>query len=579
MHIIGVQLGHNATACLLRDGKVLGAASQEKFDNVKNSSAFPDDAIRWLLEEFGVEKADLVAVSGIYVYPAQIAALEGGTRVKGLHRRAVRGALDAAFKRVSGSRAAQALYWRYLMRNSERASAEARGPLEEKLLRYGRRVTYVEHHVCHAYASYYALSRDHGQDALVLTLDGSGDRYAATVNLVEQGRIKRLASTRWIHSLGYVYSFVTTFLGMKPLEHEYKVMGLAPYAKEQYVRKVYERVFKPLIWLREDRPLEFDSAIPTNRSMDYLRRNLVGERFDNVAGAVQMLTEDLVTGWVRNAIAKTGVPTIYTGGGVFMNVKANMQVAAMPEVRQAYFMPSCGDESNPFGAAYHEYLRETGKLPQPLDDLYLGPRFSMEEIAAYLKRHGIAGEFAVEKPESIEERIADLLAGFQVVARFAGRAEWGARSLGNRAIIANPSSLESFYEVNDAIKQRDFWMPFAPSILAEEADRYLVNPKGIPAPHMILGFETTPLAREHLRAAMHQADKTVRPQLVTDEANVGYARLIRAFRERTGIGAVMNTSFNLHGYPLVATLDQAFFTFRNSGLKHLALEGYLVSKR
>jgi carbamoyltransferase len=256
-----------------------------------------------------------------------------------------------------------------------------------------------------------------------------------------------------------------------------------------------------------------------------------------------------------------------------------MKVAEMSEVRDVRFMPSCGDESNPFGAAYHEYIRETGKLPEPLHDIFLGPTYTNDEIAKYIERHGIGDEFIVVKHDNIEDRIGELLANFHVVARFAGRAEWGARSLGNRAILANPSSLESFYEVNDAIKVRDFWMPFAPSILESDADRYIINPKGIKAPHMILGFHSTPLAKEHLRAAMHQADKTVRPQIVTEDGSPKYAKVIRAFKERTGIGAVMNTSFNMHGYPLVSSLDQAFFTFRNSGLKHMTLENYLISKQ
>jgi carbamoyltransferase len=220
---------------------------------------------------------------------------------------------------------------------------------------------------------------------------------------------------------------------MTPLEHEYKVMGLAPYAKEKYVLPVYERVFKKLIWVSKTKPLEFDSVIPTNRSMDYLNANLVGERFDNVAGAVQILTEDLITTWVANAVKGTGIDKVYTGGGVFMNVQANMKVAEMSEVRDVRFMPSCGDESNPFGAAYHEYIRETGKLTEPLSNIFLGEQYSNDEIAKYIAHHKIGEEFIVVKHDNIEDRIGELLANLDVVARFAGRAEWGARSLGNRA--------------------------------------------------------------------------------------------------------------------------------------------------
>ncbi len=582
MTILGIQLGHNATAALLVDGRIVGAVSQEKFDNKKNSSAFPREAIEWLLTEFNVEWVDRIAIAGIHVYPAQLAALtSSGVGAGRSVRSVVKRVADATFARVHHLSFVRNLYWNRLMRNSRRASQNARPVLIELLAPYviGRRIEFVEHHVCHAYASYYALSRDHEERALIMTLDGSGDRYAATVNLYENGEIRRIASTRWIHSLGYVYSFITKFLGMTPLEHEYKVMGLAPYAKEKYVRGLYERVFKPLIWLKSSNPLEFDSRIPTNRSMGYFRRMLTGERFDNVSGAVQMLTEDLVTRWVRAAAQKLKAGVLYTGGGVFMNVKANMRVGEISEITAPHFMPSCGDESNPFGAAYYVYRNETGSHPHPLHDLYLGPRYTNEEVETFIVKQGLRDRFSVARHDDIETVIAGLLTGFTAVARFKGRAEWGARSLGNRSILANPSDLTSFYEVNDAIKQRDFWMPFAPSILDTDADRYLVNPKHIEAPYMILGFNTTPLAREHLRAAMHQADKTVRPQVVTKDANADYWHLIDAFKQKTGIGAVMNTSFNLHGYPLVATLEQALFTFENSGLKHLAIENFLITKK
>ena len=269
-----------------------------------------------------------------------------------------------------------------------------------------------------------------------------------------------------------------------------------------------------------------------------------------------------------------------TSGGVFMNVKLNKLIQELPEVEETRFMPSCGDESNPFGGAFYVAEQKgAANTIRPLENIYLGHSFTNDAVEQFVKARHIDQKYCVRHYPDVETEIANLLADFQVVARVAGPAEFGARSLGNRAILANPSDMRSFYTVNDQIKARDFWMPFAPSLLDTDADRYLVNPRNDLAPYMITAFDTKPLAYDHLRAAMHQGDHTVRPQIVTERANPRYYRVIQAFKERTGIGGVLNTSYNLHGYPLAATLDQALFTFENSGLPHLALENFLVSKQ
>ena len=448
--------------------------------------------------------------------------------------------------------------------------------LEDDIKSIKQKTEFIEHHICHTYSAFYALNKDKSKNGLIFTLDGSGDYYSATVNLYQNGEIKRLASTKWIYSIGYIYSKTTLFLGLKPLEHEYKVMGLAPYAKRSYVKEVYEKYFKDIIWLKNNNPLEFKAKIPTNRFELYLKENVCMQRFDNIAGAVQMLVEEIVTKWIKEAIKQTKVDTIYTGGGVFMNVKLNQKIAESNEVKQAYFLPSCGDESNPIGAAFYLYKQKTKKDPIPFKDIFFGVKFSNDEVKEFLKQY--EDKYEIKYYEDIETKIATLLANFNVVARFWDRCEWGARSLGNRAILGNPSDMKTFYEINDMIKKRDFWMPFAPSILKEDSDLYIKNPKNLEAPYMILGFDTTKLAQTHLKAAMHQADHTIRPQIVDKEVNPHYHKVINEFKKLTGISGVLNTSFNLHGYPLVGSLEQAMFTFENSGLKYLALQNYLVSK-
>ncbi|TDA32742.1 MAG: hypothetical protein DSO02_05025, partial [Hadesarchaea archaeon] len=310
------------------------------------------------------------------------------------------------------------------------------------------------------------------------------------------------------------------------------------------------------------------------------RRSLY--RFDWIAGAIQRLTEEVLVEWVEKAIHKTGMRNVGVGGGVFLNVKANMEIMYRTPVTHFYICPSGGDESTAIGAAYWGYKILCGENAKtvPIRDLYLGPSYSSQEVEEALRRWKLKEKgIKVEEIGDIEGEIAELLSKGKIVARFRGRMEFGARALGNRSILADPSNFDLVKELNEQIKQRDFWMPFAPTILSERQHDYLVNPKRIEAPYMVLAFRTTPLAWKELKAAIHPYDKTCRPQVLEKEWNESYYRLIKEFEKITGIGGVLNTSFNLHGEPIVCSPDDAIRTFLNSGLQYLALEDYLLSKR
>ena len=384
-----------------------------------------------------------------------------------------------------------------------------------------------------------------------------------------------MANTWWKYSIGELYSRVTKALGMKPLEHEYKVMGLAAYTSKQYYQKCKEEIFEGLFWLDG---LEFRSKIPSHMFDYYLEKKIPYHRFDNIAGALQDLLEENVLAWIKKAINLTGIKTIYTGGGVFMNVKLNKKIQELCEVKNVYFMPSCGDESTPIGAAYYIYKKYANN-PKAFKNIYFGINYSNEDIELFIKKKGLDKKYSIDYYENIEKMVAELLAEYKIVARFKGRCEWGARSLGNRAILGRPDKMDIFFEINDRIKQRDFWMPFAPTILDKYAQLYLSNPKNIEAPYMITAFDSTELGKEKFKAAIHQRDKTLRAQILKKEFNPDYYKLIEYFYDLTGIGGLLNTSFNLHGYPLVATLEQALFTIENSDLEYLAMENFLLIKK
>jgi carbamoyltransferase len=267
-----------------------------------------------------------------------------------------------------------------------------------------------------------------------------------------------------------------------------------------------------------------------------------------------------------------------------MNVKANMLIAQREDMEDLFIFPSCGDESNAIGAAYLAYLdlcrqKGTPPEPKPLGPVYLGPEATDEEVEALIRERNLEARHKVTLHDRIGEKIAELLVSDGVVARCSGRMEYGARALGNRSILANPSDHRVVPLINRMIKNRDFWMPFAPTILKERETDYLANPKGLASPYMMLAFPTHPKGHHQLIAALHPQDATARAQILEEGVNPEYYRIIREFERRTGIGAVLNTSFNLHGEPLVSSPVDAVDTFERSGLPHLALGHFLISKR
>ncbi len=582
--ILGLHVGHCSSVCLMRDGRIISAAQQERFDKKKNSSGFPKEALEWTLKTAGIAagQLDAVAVGGLTILPAPLDMPVTGSRAKmPLTPKAMATRVWRYVDYRHGN--LRKLFLPFVIRNRENTGRRGREWVKQTLFSaYGippEKVHFVEHHVCHAYSSYYGL-RGKERNPLVLTVDGEGDYYCAGVNRIVDGKVERVASTPFYNSIGYVYSITTTYLGMKALEHEYKVMGLAPYAKE-YFRKTYDNVFKGVIDVDTEK-LVFTSPFPLTRFMYWLKEKGQGERFDNISAALQYLTEDVVGKFAKASLDKLGGEELYLGGGVFMNVKMNMKLSEMPEVKNIAPFPSGGDESNPFGACYYVYLNHFGKKPDEtkrIKDLYLGPEYSNEYVEELIKTRDLKRKYSVEFHKDVDGEIAELLSKDKIVARLAGKSEWGARALGNRSILGNPSKMQTFYKVNDQIKMRDFWMPFAPSVLAERGSDYILNPKKLDAPYMIMAFHSTELAQQELIAGIHQSDKTCRPQLLEKEWNPRYYKIIKEFEKETGIGGVLNTSFNLHGEPMVCSPEDAIHTLEDSGLEYLAMENWIVSKK
>lgn len=595
MNILAIHFGFNSSIAYTENGKLLYLLHEEKFDNIKNSICFPKECIEYLKTKVDISKVDRITI-----WPRGISK-ESWNRY--LDKKAANAPHDVDASKIPFMEKVFYglykyvpklfdIYNDYLLENEWRYKAYFAWLSVELTKHLGKEITpdmidLVDHHLTHALSPVYFYGLHKSKEPILLmTLDGAWDRDCSSVRVWENGKYRDLGHTRFQYSLGFLWSYITLALGMKAHEHEYKVMWLAAYTEEKYFKKVYDKLFAGLIWVDG---FEFKSRIPLNRANVFLRDKLYGLRFDNIAWALQYLTENLITEWIRTAVEKTGIKKVAMAGGVFMNVKMNKRIQEVETLDKAYFMPSAGDESTVLGLILYSYVKHGYNLDElePINSMYGWIDITKADVEAFLPKY-ISWKYEVENLENLEnssKRVAELLAEHKIVGVCHGKWEWGARSLCNRAILSNASDLKNFHTVNDMIKMRDFWMPFAPTILEEYAPKYLKNWESLKSRtyesshYMITAFDSTPVAQLHLRAAIHQKDKTLRPQLVTWESNPWMYATLNKFEKLTGMGGVMNTSLNIHGYPLVGTLEQALFTFENSGLEYILLEHFLIKKK
>lgn len=587
--IIGINVSHNASCALMVDGKIVAACQEERFSRTKNHIGIPYKSIEFCLEASKLEIADIseVVICGklqmpFYLSIAKSAGVEVKSQIIGinnifhffrysiLHSFALRfpflGSVDFM------------LTWLI----DHIAGPTVRSRLIEDLasnLKIEReKISFLDHHSVHAATAYY-LSPFCGksESVLVFTADGGGDELCATVSIGKGGKLRKISSTSISSSIAYLYMYTTLYLGLKPLEDEYKIMGLAPYGKKEVVDEIFEKL-KGFITI-DKTTLKFRSKVNSNLYYRYLDKIYKEKRFDNVSGAIQKLLEEKILEWVEAACIRYKIKNVAFAGGLFANVKLNQKITELDEVKEAFFAPSPGDESNSIGACYLRFKQLRPNLDTyPVSNLYLGPESNSEALAQVVKLARVKS-YSVFKPHDINLKIAEILASGEIVARVVGKCEFGTRALGNRSILADPSRLEVKDILNSAIKSRDFWMPFAPAILEEQANKYLINPKRIKSPFMMQTFKTNEQTRKEIIAAIHPLDKTARAQIVEKSQNIEFWDLINKFYKLTGRAALLNTSFNLHGEPIVLSPLDAFKTFENSSLKYLQMEGYLIEKK
>lgn len=576
-YVIGIAYGHNATVAVAKKGKIIFCQSEERLNRIKNSTGFPEKTIEYVYK-------NICKPSEVSSFEFYQKSIFGYIFLKNHNFKSIQYGnylLPNFEKKTSGFKSTE-LYWNlsrfrciYLYERNKKLKQEALNYFLSKLKTTQDKINYVDHHTTHAYSAI-ANIKDWA-NGLVFTLDAQGDYLSGSISQFKNSHLKIIQTIDERDSLADFYSAITSLLGMKEGEHEFKVMGLAPYADSKYYNPILDKL-KELVQLDSNGRIKVKYQPIKNKNT--LAKIIRFKRFDNIAAAIQILTEDLLISWINFWIKKTGINNVAVSGGIFMNVKACQRILDECNINKYFVVPSAADESTAIGAAFYGSLRSTELTHlSPLKDLYLGMSYNDKEIYAYLMENKIFERYEVSKPDNINYDVANLLSKNEIVARFSGNMEFGARALGNRSILANPSDFSTVEEINAKIKIRDFWMPFTPSIIEEDLNKYIQNEKNMFCPYMVITFNSTKLAQKQLKAAIHPRDKTVRPQCVIKNWNPEYYDLILEFKKITGIGAVLNTSFNLHGEPNVCSPSDAIHTLDNSDLKYLILGSYLLKKK
>jgi len=544
----------NANAALVRDGTILAAVAEERLTRRKFQPGFPALAVEEVLRLGGVilEDVDAVVAGNRFHFLPRVfgtGPVEGEHDLFGLSHKAWL-SIQARFRKEGP-----------LARMAETLS---RGPLRR---RFGRDVPLKDHHTAHAYSAYLTSGFP---EALAVSIDNMGDGWAARVFECRSGRCEPLWGSDAVQSPGQFYGEISQFLGFHVLNAG-KVTGLAARGDPARAYPIMERLFA----LNSEKTGFRLAPLWSKSRTRGLFRELSGYSREDVSAAAQRRLEDVVVSYVRRAIRVTSCSRLVLAGGVFANVLLNQRLWELPEVDGLFVHPAMTDQGISVGAALAHQAETKGLQPHPIPHVYLGAGFTEEEIGDALDESGLAHE----RCDDIDARVADLIAGGSVVARFSGRMEYGPRALGHRSILYHTKDPSVNDWLNARLDRSEF-MPFAPATMAEHAaECYEGYGPGVEhtARFMTITFRCTEAMKNASPAVVH-LDGTARPQVVHEDASPGYHRIIRLVHEKTGIPSIVNTSFNTHGEPIVCTPEDAIRLFREKKVEALAIGPFLLQQ-
>ncbi len=572
-YILGINAYHaDASAVLLKDGDIVAAVEEERFNRIKHSAGFPSLSIRYCLEEAGIKisQVDHIGVSRVptahlinkitfVLYNRLMYTRQGLDRLRSVEK----------------------------VRNIKSVLAESLGVPDSDLA-----MTFhnVEHHVAHMASSFLVSPFT---ESAILSIDGFGDFCSTMLGMGSGNSIAKLDSVLFPHSLGLFYTSMSQYLGFLNYGDEGKVMGLAPYGEPEYLDRMMEiAVPDEAEFFRLNLDffthhisgieMSWDEGTP---NIGTVYSNKLIEAFGpprqpgeeitrhhrNLAASLQRCTEIHFFGILNKLHKLTGTTNLCLAGGVAYNSVANGGIRQQTPFRDLFIQPAAGDSGTALGVACYIWNTVLGNPRRhAMTDAYLGPEYSDTELETALRSFGVT----FEKRENVEEVAADLLAAGRIVGWFQGRMEFGPRALGNRSILADPRQVEIKDVLNRRIKHRESFRPFAPAILAEYVDEYFED--SCPSPYMLLVFKVRPEKRPQIPATEH-VDHTGRIQSVEREVNPRFWNLIEAFRKRTGIPLVLNTSFN-ENEPIVCSPQDALNCYATTKMDALIMGNYLVER-
>ena len=547
---------HDSSACIARDGEVLFAVAEERLSRVKHDARFPAMAIRACLDFAGIRADEVDYVCQGWPRPRTAYLHDLRCYATGRQRVDARALLNSTRQFLSMSH----------QRGGENHFRRLFGPSKAQF-------RFMDHHLAHAIS---AFAYSGFEDAAILVLDGRGATEATSVWRGRNGRLEHLWTIPWPNSLGLFYAQFTYFLGFTPYSDEWKVMGLAPYGEPGIDLREFivpeenpYRVATNLLIAPESDPFR---AMELRLGPPRLPESEIDARHKNLAFAVQDMCERAMMTLAQAAVAKTGCGNLCLAGGVALNSKANGKILSSGIVDRIFVQPAASDDGVCLGAVLGPTLDAGEKLPvRKMRHAYLGNECSDAEIEKALATYKIRAT-RVADPAAVA---AALLADGKILGWVQGRMEFGPRALGSRSILADPRDPEMNAKVNNAVKFREWWRPFAPSLLAESAGEYLES--ATDSPFMVLTTQVRPEKRSIIPSVTH-VDGSARPQTVERDVNPLYWRLISEFGRRTGVPVVMNTSFNLRGEPIVSSPTDAIRTFFSSGMDALIIGSFVVEK-
>jgi len=554
MKIIGISYSgdHDSSCAIVIDGELKFAISEERLTRKKHDSSFPINSIKKGLEFTNLKPEDIDFVCISWSNPLKQLIFDFKLLFK--NKFSFKGLLYTSYSN----------FYKLWIKGGFKRYEDYFG--KSKFL-------FCDHHLAHAISAY---SYSPFNEAVIVVIDGRGAYEATSIWYAKDGKIEPVEIINFPNSIGLFYAKFTKYLGFKPLSDEWKVMGLAPYGEDGISLKEFienECIPYKVKWKRLLRKGLYDvSGIEEIFGPQRKEDEEISQKHKDIAFACQRETEKAILNIVKYAIEKTKCKNLCLAGGVILNCKANGIVANSGIVDDIFIQPAASDEGAALGAALYPYLIFEKRLPKFLmENLYLGPSYKEEEIEKILKNCKLKYERLINPSKVVAELIYD----GKIIGIFQGRMEFGPRALGNRSILADPRHSSMKDKVNNSVKYREWWRPFAPTILEDKYFEFF-DTKFL-SPFMILSFPVKKEMREKIPATVH-VDGTARPQSLNKKINPFYYEIISEFYKKTGVPALLNTSFNLKNEPIVCSPLDAIRTFYTSGLDYLILENFLVSK-